>query len=240
MAGAADAQDLQVDAAGGANRFFVAPAMVHHALDREAAVRDVNVFGTDVDVVKKLPAHEMDIGMDRIGRHREILVEVEADDIGETQPFLPVQAHQLAVNARWRGAGGKTQHAHFARFIFLADQVGDLLGHRLRGFPGIGINDGRHALELGQDTVLITVGLRLQGIAPGRDFFSGNRRFYFFCFHVFSLPPSACGFFYISTYEIQCQPFPRWRAFACGHKAPSSAGLIFEICDNCGVACRQI
>src|SRR5688572_3808081 len=48
--GLADAEELQVDSAGLANRFLVPQAFQLEVLERGVTARDVNVLGTDVDV----------------------------------------------------------------------------------------------------------------------------------------------------------------------------------------------
>jgi hypothetical protein len=54
MARAANAQQLNIDPARGANRLFVLPAVVVHLVLRQRAVGDMHVLAVDVDVVEKV------------------------------------------------------------------------------------------------------------------------------------------------------------------------------------------
>ena len=81
VAGAADSQDLEIDAAGRADRLLVAPALVLDPVSRSVARRDVHVGGIDVEVGEEVLPHEPMVGMEAAGIHRVVLVEVERHDV---------------------------------------------------------------------------------------------------------------------------------------------------------------
>ena len=147
--GATDAQQLQVQSARIADLLLVGAAVGVHVLDRNGAVGNVGIFGRDVDVVKKMLPHEPPVALQFIRPHWQILVEVEADHVGETQPLFFVQANEFGIDAGGCRAGGKAQDAAPAAGGTLANQRGDLLRHCHIGLLCAGKDLGRDFLTDG-------------------------------------------------------------------------------------------
>ena len=127
--GAADAEDLEIDAAGFGNHRLVSGAvridfvLVHRAGGQVAAC------GIKVHPVEEVGAHETPVALRVLRRQRVIFVQVEGRDVGEAQFFLAMQAGQLGVEADRGGAGGEAQHDSALLGLTRADERGDLAGH---------------------------------------------------------------------------------------------------------------
>ena len=106
VAVAADAQDLQIDAAGPADRLFVAQAVVLDFRERHGAVGNVDVLRRDVDVVEESLVHPAVVAVQIVRLHGIVFVEVEGDDARQVEPLFAMQADQLAIQADRRAAGG--------------------------------------------------------------------------------------------------------------------------------------
>ncbi len=78
MSVAADAEDLQIDAAGVLNVIFIGGA-VFFVVAGDGAVGDVNVAGVDVHVRKKMFQHEVVKAVRMLGGNSEIFVEIESE-----------------------------------------------------------------------------------------------------------------------------------------------------------------
>ena len=93
-------------------------------------------------------AHEADVALQLVRLHRIVFVEIERDDIRQRQAFLAVQPHQLVVDADRRAARRQAEHALPPLGGALANQIGNLPGHRLVGFRRMRIDANRDALAL--------------------------------------------------------------------------------------------
>ena len=111
----ADAENLEVDAAGALDRHLVALRRLGDLRARDVAGRDVHVLGLDVDVREQILPHEAMVGVDAVLRHRVVLVEIERHDVGEAQSLLAVHPNQLAVHADRRRARREAEHRALAR-----------------------------------------------------------------------------------------------------------------------------
>src|SRR5467141_864511 len=105
----ADAEQLEVDATGGANRFFIRGARVHHTLARRDALGNVDVLLRDVHVREEVFPHVPVIAVGTVGRHRVILVEIERDDARKIDVSRLVAADQLFVDTQGGAAGGEVR-----------------------------------------------------------------------------------------------------------------------------------
>jgi hypothetical protein len=132
VTGLADAEDLEVDAAGFANRTLVLVRVRFDVAARHVAARQVHVLGRDVDVLEQVLPHEPVVAVHAVGRHGVVLVEVEGHDVGEIEPFLAVHADQLAVDADRRRARGEPQHRALARATAVTHDLGDARGDPTR------------------------------------------------------------------------------------------------------------
>ena len=133
VTGAADAEDLKIDAAGGADRGFVGGTMGVDLVFGDGARRQVGAGRVEIDVVKKMPPHKRPVALRVLGRERVILVEVEGGDVGEAQALLAVQAHQFGVKADGGGAGREAEDDGAFLGVALADERGDFGGDGARG-----------------------------------------------------------------------------------------------------------
>src|SRR6266699_1431795 len=96
---AANAEQLEVDAACGANRLLVGRA-IDTVIAADAAVRDVDVAREYVDVAKEMLVHEMVITLGMGSTQAEVFVEVESDDAGEIERTGLMEAHEMPVKAQ--------------------------------------------------------------------------------------------------------------------------------------------
>src|SRR5260370_34060285 len=103
VAVAADAENLQVDAAGIANSLFVGGAILLVAsLDR--AIGDVDVGGRYVHMREKILLHEIVKTLRMACWEAQIFVQVEGDDAREVQFLFAVQADQFLIHLQRRVA----------------------------------------------------------------------------------------------------------------------------------------
>src|SRR5262249_28598355 len=85
VATTANAQNLQVDAAGPANLLLVIGAVILDFFRADSAVRQMDVLRLDVDVIEERLLHPPSVAVRAIGLYRAIFVEVEADDTGKIE-----------------------------------------------------------------------------------------------------------------------------------------------------------
>jgi hypothetical protein len=130
VAGATDAEDLEVDAAGGRDHRLVGGAVRVDLGLRHRARGQVGACGVDVHVVEEVGAHEAPVALRVVRRDRVIFVEVEGRDVGEAETRLAMEPHQLGIEADRRGAGGQAEDHTALLGLALPDQRGDLRGHR--------------------------------------------------------------------------------------------------------------
>src|SRR5688500_6516434 len=108
--GLSDAEELQVDPAGLANRFLVPQAFQLEVLERSVPARDVNVLGPDVDVREQILPHEPVVAVNAVRPHGVVLVEIERHHVSERQPFVAMHSDELAIDADGRRAGREAKH----------------------------------------------------------------------------------------------------------------------------------
>ena len=139
MAGAADTEQLNVNAPQSVNLLLIVGAVGLYFIHGKGSVRDMDVFFFNIDEVEKILLHKADVALLSIGLHRVIFIQVEGDDVVETQSFLPMHAHQFVVHLNGRGTGSQPQHNFFAFLLSLAnsqsDRLGDMPASLHRGVP---------------------------------------------------------------------------------------------------------
>ena len=145
MSGAADAQQLQIEAARRFHGPLVRFAKPVQVADGERAVGNVDVRRLDIDMVEQVLLHEADVALPLVGLHRPVLIQIEGDDVAERQPFALMQADQFAIDAGRRRAGSQPQHAHSPLGLRTADERGNFVGDGGAGGVGRGEDMGRNA-----------------------------------------------------------------------------------------------
>jgi hypothetical protein len=93
VTGATDAEDLNVDPAGVADRRLVLAAVLFDLGVGQRAVGNVDVFFEDVDVIEQVLVHESHVALQLIGLHRKVLVEIERHDVAKGEALFLVQSH---------------------------------------------------------------------------------------------------------------------------------------------------
>ena len=71
----------------------------------QVAAGDVDVGRIDVEQGEEILQHEAMVGVQALRVHRVVLVQIEGDDPGKAEPFVPVHPDELAVDAD-RGRSG--------------------------------------------------------------------------------------------------------------------------------------
>jgi hypothetical protein len=137
--GLADAQELEVDAAGFLNEGFVSAAFGFEIV--RDAVWQMCFFNIDVHAPKQVLAHVFMVGM-RIGRSEaDVFIEVEGRASRKIKFLVRVQPRQLAIDALHRFAGSQTEHEPRVRSEVMGDDPGDERGGGCFG----ALNDNFHA-----------------------------------------------------------------------------------------------
>ena len=126
---APDAQKLQIETTRCLYFGFVFLAKFTDFFFFNCSIGNVDVFGENINVVKKVFLHEADVTLEGVGLHRKILVEVESDDVFETQTVFVVHPHEFAINARGRRTRCQAEDAHFTFCRFGFYQIGNFLGN---------------------------------------------------------------------------------------------------------------
>jgi hypothetical protein len=156
----ADAEQLQINAAGGADLFFVAFAHGRDVFRR--AVRHMDVFCRQVQMPEQMLVHEAVVGLRVRRRNANVFIEVERGD------FAPVQfqLHQFAIEQQRRATGGQAQHG----VRFFPDQPGNHAGRNQRGGFRIRLDDNFHGKRSGSPFAKYHAVCRGNSI-PGRRLF---------------------------------------------------------------------
>ena len=123
----AETQQLQIDAAQGADDLVIAAALflgvgIH-------AAGHIGVGQINVDVVKEVVAHKVNVALIAGVVQPHILVQVDALDAAEIDVTLFVPFDQLLVGADGTGTGGQTQYAVGLQNDLSRDDVGGLTTH---------------------------------------------------------------------------------------------------------------
>ena len=145
MSGSADAQNLQVDAAGTLDHLFIFRAVASRVLSIDQAVRDVDILRLDVDVIEKRFLHPAPVTVRIVGVQAQVFVEIKRDHAGEIDARLFMEPEQLAVNADRGRPGRQTQNRSLARGIILADQAFNHQRHVARRLRTRGQDQGWNA-----------------------------------------------------------------------------------------------
>ena len=93
----------------------------------------MDVLREDVDMVEKMAVHEVPVAFLVVAWETGVFVEVEGDDVLETESFLLVKADQFCVEGQRRTAGSESQHGGFSSVCPGTDELAELGGKRFRG-----------------------------------------------------------------------------------------------------------
>ena len=83
MPGAANAQNLQINATRVPYGKFVASTKVCYLILRTCSVRNMDVGGIDINVFKEMLLHEASVALQLFWTHRPVLIKVEGDCVLE-------------------------------------------------------------------------------------------------------------------------------------------------------------
>jgi TolB-like protein len=86
--------------------------------------------------------------VDVLPLHRPVLVEVEGHHPPEGEPFLLVQADQLAIDTHRGGASGEAEHRGCAGGVAVANDRGDPRGNAPRQLVVVSEDEGRDAVHV--------------------------------------------------------------------------------------------
>src|SRR6266571_3918333 len=137
---AADAQNLQVDAARRANGLLVRRA-IGIVIASDAAIRDMNVACGHVDVAEEIFAHEIVIALGMRSGKAEILVQIESYNLREIKRACLVQAREMLVQADHRVTGSEAKSEGW----FVSDGAGDELRGLFVHLFVVALQDHQHA-----------------------------------------------------------------------------------------------
>jgi hypothetical protein len=130
----ADPQDLQVDATGIFDHFFIIQTVLFDVLLTPLPVGEMAIGRVDVDLVEQLLFHETIVALQRIVVDRVIFVEVKRDHILKAQLFVAVQSYQFGIQRLGRGTRGQTQDGLLSFCFLFTDQLCDLFSNRTGAF----------------------------------------------------------------------------------------------------------
>src|SRR5262245_51558490 len=125
MSRSPDAEDLDVDAAGLANRGFIFRAVVVDFVNPGRAIGNVDVLAADVDVIEERLEHPAAIGMRIVTGHRMVFIKIEGNQLRKIEPGILVQADQLAIETHWSRAGRQPKQGRFSRRVVFANEPFD-------------------------------------------------------------------------------------------------------------------
>ena len=155
VAGAANAENLEVDAAAVLDFLFVGGAVGGNLVTLHRAGGQVDVLRLHVDVVEEIGVHEVPVGFRMVVVQAAVFVQIEGDDVGKGKAFFLVQADQLRIKGQRSGARGEAKN-HVPAFggaradqfrNFSCQSLGSILGSfksfyfhnapHFTSFPGI-------------------------------------------------------------------------------------------------------
>jgi hypothetical protein len=137
---AADAQDLEVDAAGLADGLFIGGAVLI-VIAADGAVGNVDIARIYIDAREEIFVHEMMEALRMCGGKTEIFIEIKSNDAGEIERALLVERDELFVDADHGAASGQAKR----QSRFFAYRAGNELSGLKANFFGVAFQDHQHA-----------------------------------------------------------------------------------------------
>ena len=147
VAGAADAEDLQIDPTGSPDRLLVLLTGGKHVLPGERSIGDVDRLGGDVEMIEEMLAHEAVVALQRAPIHRPVFVEIKGHNAAERDPFLAMEADQLVVDADRRAPGGEAEDGLPAGRGARLNELCDLPGDGTAGIARLLVDRHRQPLD---------------------------------------------------------------------------------------------
>jgi hypothetical protein len=136
VAGAPDAEKLEVKSTCLTDRFFVGGAMRVDLILWHDPARKVDVGCRNVDVIEQIPVHESPVALRMIAIETEVFIEVEGDDPGERQALFLMETDQFTVEGDRGAARGKTENSRAAFCGTATNQRGDFSREFADGISG--------------------------------------------------------------------------------------------------------
>ena len=104
----ADAQQLHIHATQRVDQIVIQLALALSVGIQ--AVGQVDILGSDIDVVEQVVVHEVSIALIMLGAQTHILVQIHGAHLGEVQIAIRTAADQFLVSAHGRAAGSQAQN----------------------------------------------------------------------------------------------------------------------------------
>lgn len=134
----------KLDAAIGFNLLLVALAFSNKV--GSITIKDVDVLGRDVDVVKEVGVHEVPVALLVCAGKAHILVHVEGDNVLEGEDTVFHKLDEVLVGLHRRGPGGKTKDKRLLGCrLEVKDPTADVFGSPLAGLCGSVSDDYSHS-----------------------------------------------------------------------------------------------
>ena len=147
VAGAADAQNLEVDSSHLPDLLLVATAGGENLAPVKGPIGDMDGVGRNVDMVEEMFPHEAAVALQLVGLHRPVFVEVERDNRAKGNTFFAVQTDEFVVDADRRATGRQSQHRLLAGRRPTRNQINDLSSNGPAGVSRLLIDGDRHPLH---------------------------------------------------------------------------------------------
>src|SRR6478736_3697144 len=97
MPGSSNAENLNIDPARSQDLAFVLLAVGKHFRTRNEAVRYVNIFRRNINVIEKLHLHKAAVTLRMMRWQPIVFIEIEGNNVPEREPFVAVQSDQFSV-----------------------------------------------------------------------------------------------------------------------------------------------
>lgn len=92
-----NSEDLDIKASKFLDLLFVIFTICLNLFFGESSVRNVDVFLEDINGVEQVFVHKFVVGLEFMGFHGEVFIEVEGDDVLERKSFFFVETDELVI-----------------------------------------------------------------------------------------------------------------------------------------------
>ena len=122
VAGAADAENLEIQTTASLNLILVCLAVGGNLFLCYRAAGQVDVFGGDVDVVEEVGVHEVPVGLYVLTGQTIVFIKVEGGYILEGKTLFLVKTNELGIETKGRSTCGQAQYYALALSCAAADE----------------------------------------------------------------------------------------------------------------------